>query len=179
MEQSDQRNWNPDLVTTKDLENFLRIDRTAVAEVMKVLGVPKRGAGYPWIRIWVALGVDLSTVKDPDTPKAPLMELKEVAALLGESPKTTRRRGDGKHRDKSIPNHIDLGPRKRLYFPGEIQSWISGKPVPSERKQVDLSFIPSKQKKSSPPKKSHKEARVAQPSQVSAASLFMAPPNPV
>ena len=164
MEHSDHPTRYTDLAATQDLAEFLRIDRTAVTEVMKVMGVPKRGAGYPWIRIWVALGINLETIEDHEALKSPLLVLKEVAAKLEESPKTTRRHSDVEGGDRSIPGHIDFGPRKRVFFPAEIQSWILGAPVPFERKQVNLSFIPPKQKKSSPPQKSHKEARVAQPS---------------
>lgn len=176
MERPNQNYENLDLATVKDLAKFFRIDRASVSDVMTNIDVPRRGAGYAWLRIWLALGVNVSTAKDHEALKIRLLELKDVAALLGESPKTTRRRGDGEHKDKSIPAHIDLGPRKRLYFPAEIQFWLLGEPVPFERKQEKLSFIPAKQKKSSPPKKSRKEDSIALPSQVSAATLFMAPP---
>ena len=178
MERSDQLNWKLDMATVKDLAEFFRVDRTALPAVMASIGVPKRGVGYPWLRIWVALGIDLETVKDRQDLKAPLLELKEVAAMLGESTRTTRRRSDGEHRDKSIPAHIDLGPRKRLFFPGEIQSWFLGEPKAFLRKQENLSFIPAKKKKNSSPEKTRKEPKTPQPAPPSAAALFMAPPAP-
>lgn len=179
MEYSDHPLRNPDLAKNKDLANFFRIDRAAVPVVMNTMGIPKRGTGYPWIRIWVALGIDLETVKDRKVLKTPLLELKEVAPMLGESPKNTRRRGDGEHRDKSIPAHIDLGPRKRLYFPDEIQTWLLGEPVPFKRKQENLSFIPAKKKMNGAPFKTRKKPKDSLPSQPSAVtSMFMTPPRP-
>lgn len=179
MKPSDKQNWKLDLATVKDLAGFFRIDRTAVPGVMTTMGVPRRGAGYPWIRIWIALGIDLSSTEDHETLSAPLLELKEVAPILGESPKNTRRRSDGKHRDKSIPAHIDLGPRKRLFFPAEIETWLSGEPVPFERKQEKLSFIPARKDENKASKKTCKKPKAPQASSPSAvASMFMAPPNP-
>ena len=146
---------------------------------MNTMGIPKRGTGYPWIRIWVALGIDLETVKDRAVLKTPLLALKEVAPMLGESPKNTRRRSDGKHRDKSLPAHIDLGPRKRLFFPAEIETWLLGEPVLFERKQENLSFILAKKKKSGAPVKTRNKPKAPQPSPPSAvASMFMTPPKP-
>ncbi len=176
MEQSDQPKWKPDIATVKDLAQFFRVDRTAVPDVMKAMAVPRRGMGYPWLRIWVALGLDLVTVKDPDVLKTPLLALKDVAAMLGENVKTTRRRSEGEHRDKSIPAHIDFGPRKRLYLPAEIQSWILGEPMPFERRQESLSFVPDKAKQNSTPKE--KEPKPSRASVPSAVNMFMVPPRP-
>lgn len=176
MEHPDAKPEKPDLATIKDLAEFFRVDRTAVPGVMTTMGVPRRGAGYPWIRIWIALGIDLETVKDREDLKTPLLELKQVAPMLGESHKNTRRRSDGKHRDKSIPAHIDLGPRKRLFFPAEIETWLLGEPVLFERKQENLSFIPTKKKKNGASRTTQKKP--PQPSPSSAvASMFMAPPK--
>lgn len=178
MEQSDQPKWKSEIATVKDLAKFFQISRTALPAVMASMGVPKRGAGYPWFRIWVALGIDLNSIEDHETLKAPLLELKEVASMLGECSRTTRRRADGEHRDKSIPAHIDLGPRKRLFFSGEIQSWILGVPKAFERKQKNLSFIRAKKKENSSPEKTRKELKTPQPEPPSAAALFMAPSKP-
>ncbi len=178
MEHSDYPLGKPDLATVNDLAGFFRIDRSVILNLMNVMGVPKRGAGYPWLRVWVALGINLKVEKDPDVLKNPLLELKDVAALLGESPKTTRRRSDGKHRDKSIPAHIDLGPRKRLYFPDEIQSWILDEPSAFERKKQNLTFIlPNAEKKKGATKKGNKMPAVTQPSSPTAAALFMSLPK--
>lgn len=177
MEQSDKPNWKLDLAMVKDLAEFFRMDRTAVPDVMATMGIPKRGAGYPWIRIWVALGVDLETVKDPEDIKIPLLNLKQVAAMLGESAKTTRRRSEGEHRDKSFPAHIDLGPRKRLFFRTEIRSWLLGEPMPFGREQKNLSFIPGQAKRTGAPKEARREAEAALSPSPSAAALFMVPPK--
>jgi hypothetical protein len=136
-----------DLASVAELSAFFRVDRSAVPSLMGRMGVPKRGSSYPWPRIWIVLGIDLGSVQDLGALKQPLMELKDVAAMLGESAKTTRRRSNGEHRDKTISAHIDLGPRKRLFFPAEIQSWILGEPVPFDRRQESLSFVPDKVKK--------------------------------
>ncbi|WP_156916868.1 helix-turn-helix transcriptional regulator [Leisingera aquimarina] len=178
MEQSDKPNWKLDQARVKDLAEFFRIDRTAVPDAMKAMGIPKRGAGYPWIRIWVALGIDLETVKDPEDLKKPLAELKQVAALLGESPRTVRRRSEGEHRDKSIPAYIELGPRKRLFFPAEIESWLLGEQLPFGREQKNLSFIPGQAKKTGAAKEARREAEAALSPSPSAAALFMVPPEP-
>ena len=178
MKHPDGKLQKPDLATIKDLAKFLRIDRTTVPGVMTTMGVPRRGAGYPWIRIWIALGIDLETVKDQEDLKTPLLELKEVAPKLGESPKNIRRRSNGKHRDKTIPAHIDLGPRKRLFFAAEVETWLLGEPVLFERKQENLTFIPTKVERVNTPKNPRKEANATQPVPSSAAALFMAPPKP-
>ncbi|MEX5576701.1 helix-turn-helix transcriptional regulator [Pseudophaeobacter sp. A-200-2] len=143
----------PDLATVEELAEFFRLDRTAVRDVMTAMGVPKRGRGYPWIRIWRALGLDLKTAENLEDLKIPLLNLKQVAAKLGESAKTTRRRSNGEHRDKSIPAYIELGPRKRLFFPAEIESWLLGEQLPFGREQKKLSFIPGQAKKLERPKK--------------------------
>lgn len=179
MEHSDAKLEQPDLAAVKDLANFLRIDRTAVPGIMTTMGVPRRGAGYPWIRIWVALGIGLETVKDIEELKTPLLELKQVAAKLGESAKTTRRRSEGEHRDKSLPAHIDLGPRKRLFFPAEIEAWRLGEPVRFERRQENLSFVPARKKNNSALGKTRSEPQSRKPSLPSGmTSMFMAPPKP-
>lgn len=179
MEHSNAKPEQPDLATVKDLANFLRIDRTAVPGIMTTMGVPRRGAGYPWIRIWVVLGIDFETVKDIEELKTPLLELKQVAAKLGESAKTTRRRSEGEHRDKSLPAHIDLGPRKRLFFPAEIESWLLGAQLPFVREQTNLSFIPAQKKKNSVLGKTRNEPQSRKPSPPSGmASMFMAPLKP-
>ncbi|MEY8798819.1 helix-turn-helix transcriptional regulator [Leisingera sp. XS_AS12] len=114
-----------DLASIRELAAFFGIGRAAIPALMGRMGVPKRGRGYPWVRVWVALGVNPETVRDPAAIKAPLLDLKEVAEMLGESPKTVRRRSEGAHADKSLPAHVDLGPRKRMFFSCEIHAWVA------------------------------------------------------
>ncbi|AHD03021.1 helix-turn-helix transcriptional regulator [Leisingera methylohalidivorans] len=175
MSHSDRKIEKPDLATVKDLAKFFQVERTAVPDVMSEMGVPRRGGGYPWIRIWRALGFDLKTAENLEDLKIPLLNLKQVAAKLGESAKTTRRRSNGEHRDRSIPAYIDLGPRKRLFFSGEVQSWILGEPLPFSREQKNLSFIPGQAKRTGAPKAARREAEVTLSPSPSAAALFMAP----
>ena len=137
-------NEDPNIATIEVLEDYFQIHRTSISDLMNRMAVPRRGAGFPWVRIWAALGVDLKTVSDWNELRKPMLELKEVAPRLGESPKTTRRRGDGKHRDKSIPCHIDVGERSRLYFASEIQTWIDDESIKFERERYNLSFLPTK-----------------------------------
>lgn len=166
------------LAAVDDLVKYFRINRAEIPGLMTRMGVPKRGCGFPWQRIWLALGVSLSSVTDRSALRKPMLKLEEVAALLGESTKTTRRKGDSLHRDQSIPKHIDLGPRKRVYFAAEIQSWISGEPVGFERSQENLSFVARKPKGRKPkvlPQVALEE-RKPQIGPETVASLFMGPP---
>ncbi|MBQ4826239.1 hypothetical protein J4729_17010 [Leisingera sp. HS039] len=165
----------PDLAMVEELAEFFRLDRTVVRDVMTAMGVPKRGRGYPWIRIWRALGFDLKTAENLADLKILLLKLKQVAAKLGESAKTTRRRSNGEHRDNSIPTYIEFCPRKRLFFPAEIESWLLGEPLPFRREQKNLSFIPGQAKRTGAPKAARREAEVTLSPSPSAAALFMAP----
>lgn len=179
MEDTSTLDTKADLASVGDLAAFFRINRAVIPGLMRFLGVPRRGKGFPWIRIWLALGVETDTAREFEPLKDPLLELKEVAALLDESPKTTRRRSDGKHNDKTIPAHIDLGPRKRLFFGSEIRSWIRGEPKPFERRQSNLSYTPEKRQENNPEPRPDKAPSLRTASQGSAANLFMAPPPPV
>ncbi|MFY2826587.1 helix-turn-helix transcriptional regulator [Ruegeria sp. MALMAid1280] len=165
------------LATVEDLVKFLRTSRADIPGIMARMGVPKRGIGFPWQRIWLALGVDMTSVVDTTDLYKPMLKLDEVAALLGESSKTTRRRADGMHRDQSIPKHIDLGPRKRIYFAAEIQSWLYGDPIEFERCGKNLSFIEQKPKGRAPKhcRKSDADTNPLSAPQT-AAALFMGPP---
>lgn len=178
MEHSDQSPKKSDLATLQDLARFLRIDRATVPDVMTIMGVPKRGRGYPWIRIWLAFGIELETVPNRDALKTPLLELKEVAGILEESSKTIRRRSNGEHREKCFPAYVDLGQRKRLFFPSEIESWFTSLPKPFERKQENLSFIPVRKNGSRTKGKAGKNLKAPRPSPPSAVvAMFMVPPK--
>ncbi|MBE1297155.1 hypothetical protein [Phycobacter azelaicus] len=176
MQQLNIPDWKADLGSVTDLAKFFSISRAAIPGLMKEMGVPKRGRGYPWIRIWVALGIDLATVRDPAVLRTPLLELQKVAVMLGESPKTTRRRSEGKHRDRSFPAHLNLGPRKRLFFEGEIRAWLLGEPVPFKRRQSKLVFIPAAERKNRAQDEPEPTSTQRKTPRGSAASLFLAPP---
>lgn len=174
-------NEDPNIATIEDLAEFFSIHRTSISDLMNRMGVPRRGAGFPWVRTWTALGVDLKSVSDWSELRKPLLNLQEVARRLGESPKTTRRRGDGKHRDKEIPYHIDFGEKTRLYFASEIRTWIDGDPIRFGREQCNLFFLPPKDVQKTkrcklPPSK---RAPAVPPKSATAkpvAVMFMAPP---
>lgn len=167
-----------DLASIRELAVFFGIGRAAIPGLMERMGVPKRGKGYPWLRVWVALGVNRETVRDPVALDVPLLDLKQVADMLGESPKTVRRRSDGTHADKSFPAHVDLGPRKRMFFGSEIHAWITGVPEPFERRRANLSFVLDKTPKS----RAKAVGRPPEPPSTvprnPAAAMFMKPPAP-
>lgn len=178
MEHSDQPLKNSDLATLQELARYLRIDRTTVPDVMATMDVPRRGRGYPWIRIWAAFGIILDAETDRDALKTPLLELKEVAGILEESSKTIRRRSNGEHREKSFPTYVDLGQRKRLFFPSEIEAWFTSLPKPFERKKENLSFIPVRKSGSRTKGKAGKNLKAPRPSPPSAVvAMFIVPPK--
>lgn len=175
MDFSTSFDWKSELATTEELGEFFNISRAAIPGVMEKMGVPKRGRKYPMLRVWLALGVDLDTIKDAAVLREPLTPLNEVASRLGESQRTARRRSDGLHRDGPMPAFIDLGPRKRLFFRSEIDAWLKGEPMPFARKQADLDFTPDN-KKTSNPGSNMGTARSVATGVSAVTNLFMAPP---
>ena len=98
--------------------------------LMRRLDIPRRGGGYSARRMLVALGF-----VDPfptgffvihDAHPGPLVDANGLTMLLGEAPRTVRRRLSGTHPDQSFPQVIHLGASTRLVMRDELDAWMHG-----------------------------------------------------
>jgi hypothetical protein len=65
---------------------------------------------------------------------SPLWDVPAVAKATGQSAKTIGRMFNSAHHDKSFTNALHLGPRKRVVFQFEVESWANGTTPKIERK---------------------------------------------
>ncbi|UWQ02844.1 hypothetical protein K3X44_05855 [Aliiroseovarius crassostreae] len=118
---------NP-LFSAKDLSFFLTTSQAFARNLMKEIGIPKRGKGYPRARLLAALGFPHPLPTDEEALLQPLLDPQRAAAASGTSANTFGRMFDGSHHDQTFKNYIHLGPRKRLIFPFELDAWMTGVP---------------------------------------------------
>lgn len=114
------------LISTKDLAGFLNSTDGFARNLMKNLDIPKRGKGYPRLRIFAALGFEKPYPIHAPEIWSTLLDAPAVAKETGESEKTIGRMYEGAHKDKSFTNVLRFGPRKRMIFPFEVEAWLSG-----------------------------------------------------
>ncbi len=114
------------LISTKDLAGFLNSTDGFARNLMKNLDIPKRGKGYPRLRIFAAFGFEQPYPVHAPEIWSTLLDAPAVAKETGESEKTIGRMYEGLHKDKSFTNFLRFGPRKRMIFPFEVEAWLSG-----------------------------------------------------
>lgn len=63
---SDQSATDDDmLIKTMELSEFLDVSDAFARKLMKKLNIPKRGKGYPRLRVFAAFGCELACKSDP------------------------------------------------------------------------------------------------------------------
>ncbi len=114
------------LISTKDLSEFLNTSEGFARILMNNLDIPKRGKGYPRLRIFAVFGFEKPYPIHAPGVWSTLLDAPAVAKETGQSEKTIGRMYEGTHKDKSFTNSLCFGPRKRMIFPFEVEAWLSG-----------------------------------------------------
>lgn len=165
-----------DNLSTSEVAIFFGCSNGYARELMMRLKIPKRGKGYPFRRVLLALGLPDTTPTDTPELRKPLLDVPDIAKATEQSEKTVCRMVIGLHRDKSFTNALHVGPRKRLLFKFEADAWKSGtEPMFIRPPQ---SIHPELQNNKTPKSKSKKKKPRALPEQPPAktvTNIFMSP----
>lgn len=130
------------LISTKDIAGFLNTSEGFARNLMKNLDIPKRGKGYPRLRIFAALGFEKPYPINAPGIWSTLLDAPAAAKETGEGEKTIGRMYEGAHKDNSFTNFLYFGPRKRMIFPFEAEAWLSGtQPKFVRKKELMHTFL--------------------------------------
>lgn len=164
------------LLSTKDLSIFLTTSQAFARTLMKELGIPKRGAGFPRVRLLAAFGFAQPLPICEQGIWRPLLDAQRAATVSGVSAKTFGRMFDGSHRDPTFRNFIHLGPRKRLIFAFELEAWMSGT-SPEFMRDIGLMHPCIRGKQASPPTLIKQSLSTSVPDRQPSATAFFLPKN--
>ncbi len=129
---------NPGSASTEELFKYWRMpSKRAARELARKVGVRHVGGRYAWSSIWAAEGLAPPPRSRWDELKLPHCTADDVAGILGESPRSARRRNLVKP-DASFPDPIPLRKKPMLWRTAQLRAWQAGLPVPNYR------FAPTK-----------------------------------
>lgn len=165
------------LISTEDLSEFLNATEGFARNLMKKLDIPKRGKGYPRLRIFAAFGFEKPFPIHAPKIWETLLDVPAAAEVTGEGEKTIGRMFEGTHKDKSFTNFLYFGPRKRVIFPFESEAWLSGSQPEFVRKKELMHPYLRGEKSFAPQKNNHKRESPSEGKRSSATVLFL-PPKP-
>ncbi|WP_141536266.1 hypothetical protein [Thioclava sp. ES.031] len=133
---------DPGSASVEELAKYWRLPSTRAArELARADGIRHVGGRYPWHSIWKAEGLAPPPRARWDELKLPHCTVDDVAGILGESPRSARRRGLAKP-DSSFPDPIPLRKKPMLWRRAQLRAWQAGLPVPHytrASKTADLS----------------------------------------
>ncbi len=165
-------------LTTSETATFFGCSEGFSRDLMEHLDIPKRGKGYPFRRILLAVGLPHDTPANTPEIREPLLDVADIAKAIGQSERTVRRMVNGTHRDKSFTNALHLGPRKRLLFKFEVDAWRNGiEPMFTRAIESIHPELRKDAKRVSKPKTKKDKSSPKQPPAKSMTSIFV-PPNP-
>lgn len=165
------------LISTEDLSEFLNATEGFARNLMKKLDIPKRGKGYPRLRIFAAFGFEKPFPIHAPKIWETLLDVPAAAKVTGEGEKTIGRMFEGTHKDKSFTNFLYFGPRKRVIFPFESEAWLSGSQPEFVRKKEFMHPYLRGEKTSASQTNNHKRDAAPVSAQPSATAFFL-PPKP-
>jgi hypothetical protein len=121
---------DPGSASDRDLAEYWRMPSTRSArELAKSVGVRRVNGRYLWYSIWKAEGLAPPPRSRWSELKLPHSKVEDVAAILGESTRSARRRGLAKP-DASFPDPIPLRKKPMLWRTAQLRAWQAGLPVP-------------------------------------------------
>ncbi|MCA0998777.1 hypothetical protein [Alloyangia pacifica] len=125
---------SPGAANVEELAHYWRLPSVRAArELARAVGVRKVGDRYPWHGIWAAEGLAPPPHYRWEELKLPHSTASDVAALLGESERSARRRALAKP-DASFPDPVPLRKKPLLWRTAQLKAWQAGLSVPSYRK---------------------------------------------
>ena len=165
-------------LTTSEAAAFFGCSEGFTRKLMELLDIPKRGKGYPFRRVLLAVGLPPDTPSNTPEIREPLLDVVDIAKAIGQSERTVRRMVNGLHRDESFTNALHAGPRKRLLFKFEVEAWLNGiEPLFTRSTENIHPELQKNGKRVSKPKTKKDKSSSKKPPEKSMTSIFM-PPNP-
>ena len=164
------------LISTEELCEFLDCGDTLARTLMQRLEIPKRGSGYPRMRLLAALGFPaFLPTNTPDIWRT-LLDVPATALKTGESQKTIGRMFSGVHRDKSFTHYMHVGDRKRLIFPFEVEAWLTCE-VPKFNRQIELMHPSLRATHYQPKTSTRRKAHTLRKSEATGSAAMFMPPK--
>lgn len=132
---------DPGSASAEELAMYWRLPSARAArELARKIGVRNIGGRYAWSSIWAAEGLAPPPRSRWDELKLPHCTADDVAGILGESPRSARRRGLAKP-DASFPDPIPLRKKPMLWRRAQLRAWQAGLPVPHYKRASTPAMI--------------------------------------
>jgi len=121
---------DPGSASAEEVAKYWRLPSARAArELARKVGVRHIGGRYAWYSIWAVEGLAPPPRSRWGELKLPHCTADDVADILGESPRSARRRGLAKP-DASFPDPIPLRKKPMLWRRVQLRAWQAGLPVP-------------------------------------------------
>lgn len=121
----------PGDATLEELRTYWRMQSLRTTrELARAAGVVKVGDLYPWLSIWEAEGLAPPPRRHWSALKHPHLTAELLARVLGQSPRSARRR-DLVKPDASFPDPVPIRPKPKLWRAVSVNAWAAGLPVPN------------------------------------------------
>jgi predicted DNA-binding transcriptional regulator AlpA len=136
---------SPGAATNEDLCKYLNVGDDKRAEILTDLGLPKRRE-HDWTTIWAAIGIaPVQRRKLWDELRMPLLDVAQVADIVGRRPKTISGWCHRGEYPAGFPLPFDFGPRTKRWIGLEVWAYQQpalyaglarriARPSPSSRK---------------------------------------------
>ncbi|MBN9675963.1 hypothetical protein [Salipiger bermudensis] len=132
---------DPGSASAEELAKYWRLPSARAArELARKVGIRHVGGRYPWHAIWQAEGLAPPPRSRWDELKLPHCTADDVAGILGESPRSARRRRLAKP-DASFPDPIPLRKKPMLWRRAQLRAWQAGLPVPHYKRASTTAMI--------------------------------------
>ncbi|MCR8827473.1 hypothetical protein [Pseudosulfitobacter koreensis] len=121
---------DPGSASAEELAKYWRLPSARAArELARKVGVRHFGGRYAWYSIWASEGLAPPPRSRWDELKLLHCTADDVAGILGESPRSARRRNLAKP-DAGFPDPIPLRKKPMLWRRAQLRAWQAGLPVP-------------------------------------------------
>lgn len=118
---------SPGIASKKDLRDFFNVGDDKLNEILSTLGLSTQ-RGHDWTTIWGALGLDtVQKCKIWDVLQAPLLDVADVACIIGKRPKTVSGWCKKGVYPSGLPAPFDFGPRTKRWI--ELEVWAYRQPA--------------------------------------------------
>mgnify|MGYP003666533324 FL=1 len=133
---------DPGSASAEEMAKYWRLPSARAArELARKVGVRHVSGRYAWYSVWAAEGLAPPPLSRWEELKLPHCTADDVAGILGESPRSARRRGLAKP-DASFPDAIPLRKKPILWRRAQLRAWQAGLPVP-HYKRASMTAAPS------------------------------------
>ena len=114
---------SPGIATNEELNSFFAVGNGKRIEILKALGL-STSRQHDWTTIWVAIGLAaVQRRKLWDDLRAPLLDVADVAGIIGKHPKTVSGWCKRNQYPLGFPIPFDFGPRSKRWISLEVWSY--------------------------------------------------------